>query len=232
MTNRPGVAVCRTAFVLFLATGSSSFGQFIQGGIRGGVPLTDNFDAIAAPFNCCSGIRSFTSTTNRYTVGPTVEVALPFKLSLELDALYKRYHYRETTFGVDTQARTKTTSNSWEFPLLLKYKLPPRLLRPFVDTGLSLHHVGGVKEASAFIVFPSTQFFSSSYSSPLLVHSFNTGFVIGGGGEIRAPFVHISPEIRYTRWVNENFRSPDHNLTSSRNQVEFLVGLTFGELAR
>ena len=224
--------MCRIAFVLFLAAGSSLFGQFIEGGIRGGIPLTDNFDAIAAPFNCCSGIRSFTSTTNRYTVGPTVEVALPFKLSLELDALYKRYHYRETTFGVDTQARTKTTSNSWEFPLLLKYKISTPLLRPFVDTGLSLHHVGGVKEATAFIVFPSAQFFSSSYSSPLLVHSFNTGFVIGGGGEIRAPLVHISPEIRYTRWGNENFRSPDHNLTSSRNQVEFLVGLTFGDLAR
>ena len=232
MMNRTGIAVCRIAFVLFLAAGSSSYAQLIQGGVKGGVPLTDNFNAIVAPFNCCSGIRSFTSTTNRYTVGPTVEVALPFKLSLELDALYKRYTYRETTFGIDTQGRTKTTSNSWEFPLLLKYKLSTPLLRPFVDTGLSLHHVGGVKEANALIVFPSTQFFSSSYSSPLLVHSFNAGFVIGGGGEIRAPFVHISPEIRYTRWGNENFRSPDHNLTSSENQVEFLVGLTLRGLAR
>jgi hypothetical protein len=101
------IVACRIAFVLFLAAGSSSFAQLIQGGIKGGVPLTDNFNAIAAPFNCCSGIRSFTSTTNRYTVGPTVEVALPLNLSLELDALYKRYHYRETAFGIDTQAGQK-----------------------------------------------------------------------------------------------------------------------------
>jgi hypothetical protein len=229
MSTRKGILLSRAALmVALLSAGSPAFAQFIQAGIKGGVPLTDYFDAINVPFNCCSGRQSYTSSTNRYTVGPTIEVSLPFHLAIELDALYKRYRFRGTTFGVDTISYAKTTANSWEFPLLLKYKLPTPFIHPFADVGISFHRLTGVKEVSnGFIVPLPTPFVSTTDTPEELDHRFNTGFVIGGGAEIHVPFIHISPEIRYTRWGNETFRSSDRDLTSSQNQVEFLVGLTF-----
>jgi hypothetical protein len=49
--------------------------------------------------------------------------------------------------------------------------------------------------------------------------------VIGGGVGIHALFLHISPEVRYTRWTSQHFTS--FLLNSNQNQAEFLLGITF-----
>ena len=201
--------------------------QLIQWGVKAGVPATDYFDAVAAPFNALGRV-SYTSNTNRYTVGPTIEVSIPFHLGIEMDALYKRYHFTGTTFGVDTIAQEKTTANSWEFPILLKYKSTIPVIHPFVDAGISLHRLADVTQVISRRIFPSpTQFVTTTDTPPELNHRFNAGFVLGAGMAVRVSAIHISPEIRYTRWGSENFRAPTGDLDSAQNQVEFLVGLTF-----
>jgi hypothetical protein len=50
--------------------------------------------------------------------------------------------------------------------------------------------------------------------------------VIGGGVGIHAPFLHISPEVRYTRWTSKHF-GVSNLLNSNQNQAEFLLGITF-----
>ena len=60
---------------------------------------------------------------------------------------------------------------------------------------------------------------------PLLQNADSKGFVFGVGFRYDLKLIKISPEIRYTRWDNEPFKLP--NLTSARNQTEFLVGITF-----
>ena len=52
--------------------------------------------------------------------------------------------------------------------------------------------------------------------------------MIGGGLEIRALFLRISPEFRFTRWGTANFREGISNLLeTNRNQGQFLVGFHF-----
>jgi hypothetical protein len=53
------------------------------------------------------------------------------------------------------------------------------------------------------------------------------GFVVGGGVDIHAVFLHISPEIRFTRWNSTQISDALGLLRSNLNQGEFLVGLTF-----
>jgi hypothetical protein len=62
------------------------------------------------------------------------------------------------------------------------------------------------------------------------------GFVVGAGVDIHAAFLHISPEIRFTRWNSTQISdvcslcaqtSGSGLLQSNLNQAEFLVGFTF-----
>jgi len=52
------------------------------------------------------------------------------------------------------------------------------------------------------------------------------GFVIGAGIDVHALVIHISPEIRYTRWASPHFNL-NGVINSNQNQAEFLVGITF-----
>ena len=194
----------------------------IHFGVKAGVPVTDYFDTN-------TGIRqTFASSTNRYTVGPEFELTLPHGFGFEVDALYKRFHFTGATTAVDVATNEKTTANSWEFPLLIKYRVSDHPIRPFVDVGLSLHHISDIKQITTTRVIPFGNPFTTSTSNPAeLDHQFNAGFVMGGGIELKTPLLRISPELRYTRWGNENFQSRSGLLNSTQNQVEFLVGLTF-----
>jgi len=51
--------------------------------------------------------------------------------------------------------------------------------------------------------------------------------VMGVGLDIHALVIHLSPEIRYTRWGTEHFKLPNGSFLSNQNQAEFLVGITF-----
>jgi hypothetical protein len=69
---------------------------------------------------------------------------------------------------------------------------------------------------------------SSSTGNPSqLNEKTTTGFVVGGGLDVRALLIHISPEIRYTRWGAQHFLDPNGGFHSNQNQAEFLVGITF-----
>jgi hypothetical protein len=61
-----------------------------------------------------------------------------------------------------------------------------------------------------------------------LVNDGSKGFVFGGGVEFSLLALRVQPEIRWTRWGSENFRSPVESIFKSNlNQAEFLVGFTF-----
>ena len=130
-----GLLVRTVVAASFFVAVSSAFAQQLEWGVKAGVPATDYFDAVSVPFNCCSGRASYTSSTNRYTVGPAIEISLPLRLGVEVDTLYKRYRFRSRSFGVDTFSQEKTTANSWEFPLLLKYKPTNAFKHTFIDAG-------------------------------------------------------------------------------------------------
>ena len=100
--------------------------QFLSVGVKAGIPLNDAFERVA-------NNTLFTSTTNRYIIGPQVELRLPFHLGVEGDALYRHY-------VVDGQG-----ASEWQFPILLKYHFKGvALVHPFIDAGPVFNHVSDI----------------------------------------------------------------------------------------
>lgn len=145
---------------------------------------------------------------------------------MELDALYRHLSYRDSYAAPvpGTVINEHVTSGAWEFPLLLKYRFTERVTAPYVSAGPACD-VLALK--NSFVSQSPGAATSGSDSSPLaLQHTAIAGFSAGIGLELRAAMLHISPEIRYTRWVSPHFST--FGLTDSKqNQAEFLLGFTF-----
>jgi hypothetical protein len=203
---------------LFLLGAVSAFSQPFTAGVKVGVPLTDFFQTVQ---NVSSSIP------NRYIAGVTAELRLPFGLGVEVDALYRRLHYDATVSnplsGITTD---RTTANSWEFPLLLKYRFPSKIVRPYVDAGVAWDTLSGLTDTITQTIAPTPTSTRTTSNPASLQHNTTTGFVIGAGLDVHAIVVHISPEIRYTRWGTGHFNL-NGVLNSNQNQAEFLVGITF-----
>lgn len=189
--------------------------QTIEFGVKGGTPILDPF-ILSSP---SGSFNNYSFSKERYTVGPTFELGLPYHLSVEADALYKRLDYVSYPFGFTT-FQASTGANSWEFPVLVKRHFFSGIISPFGDLGGSFRHVGG-----------STTFSNSAVQasqSPLeLVHSWSTGFAGGAGVDFVVGSFHVSPELRYTRWMTGNFSSSNGVLNSNLNSLDAIIGLTF-----
>lgn len=195
-------------FILLGAAAGVLCAQKLEWGARVGAPFTSVLTAG----------NSYSEQTTPLTVGPTAELLLPFGLGLEVDALYRRFSYNRTSGQF---ASTGVRSNSWEFPLLVKYRAPGVFVRPFADGGLSFRTLQGL-----------TQFGSSLLpgGDPAeLRNNSSRGLVLGAGLEVHLPFVRLSPELRFTHWGSKAFQSLDNgaSLSSRQNQLDLLVGITF-----
>jgi opacity protein-like surface antigen len=200
----------------------SGLAQPVSIGVTGGVPMTDFLNAAHGDQ------ASYATNTKRYTVGPTIEFHLPGRLSLEVDGLYKRVGYNFVgSDSTGNQLTARTTANSWEFPITGKFEITPGPLRPFIQAGVSVRNISGIRQVQDVVQAGTLN--QVTVSSPA---EFNTdtdlGFVFGGGVSIKAGRLRISPQIRYTRWGSENFRDPLHSLLHTNlNQADFLLGITF-----
>ena len=127
-----------------------------------------------------------------------------------------------TIGGVAGNLLAPFDADSWEFPLLLKKKFGgPDVVavsvKPFVDVGASFRRLGDIGNIGGFITGNNDEVDKSA-----------TGFVVGGGVEIRLLFIRLSPELRFTRWGTDNFRAGVANiLQTNRNQGQLLVGIHF-----
>lgn len=200
----------------------SALAQPIGFGIKAGVPFTDFTNAVR------SGSFDYTSSTQRYIVGPMVELRLPMGFAIEADALYRRFHYFASGNAVDVVLNQTTTGNAWEFPILAKYRFHMPVARPYIEGGVAWDTLQGLKQDVTQTVIPTKVTTTMSTSSPTELHkSTTTGFVMGVGLDVKALFIHISPEIRYTRWGARHFLDPNGGFGSNQNQAEFLVGISF-----
>jgi hypothetical protein len=221
---RCGFRYVVTVVLVFGLLTNIAVAQQLEIGIKGGVPLLDAFETNASQF------FHYTFNTKRYTVGPTATISLLLNLKFEADALYRRLDYDSTVMGVDTFSRSATPANSWEFPLLLKKQFTIGAVSPFGDAGYALRHVTG-RSHIVDIVFP-THIFDSTIPPPELVHTWTNGLVAGGGVTFRSGHLGISPEIRYTRWLDPNFRFSAASFHTNQNQADFLLGLSWEIFSR
>lgn len=185
--------------------------QPFSAGVKAGLPLTNFIDTV-------SGESS--TVTNRYLFGPTAELHLPFGLGIEVDALYRHFNYQDVIGSGVNAVTSLNSSGAWEFPVLLKYRFPGKLARPYVDAGVAWDKISGLSSEVTNSISHQTLANPSGQTN-----STTTGFVIGVGLDLHF-IIHILPELRYTRWTNQHFDIANI-LNSSQNQAEFMVGLTF-----
>ena len=197
-------------WLLFLCSAASVLAQPFSAGIKAGVPLSDFVSTVQ------SGTFDYASQTQRYIIGGTAELHLPLGFAVEFDALYRHLQYSATGNIAGVFTTSKTTASNWEFPLLLKYRFAFPVVRPYVDGGVAWDALSGLSQTV------------QTGSNPFEVKNNGaTGFVLGGGIDIHAAFLHISPELRYTRWFTAPITDVAGLLQSNQNQAEFLVGFTF-----
>src|SRR5215469_5413123 len=118
-------------------------------------------------------------------IGPALEVSLPRRFSVELDALHRPLRDRQMITVVGAAAPFSFSGNftnsttTWEFPVLAKYRLRLRRVNPFVEGGPTVRRP--VQTLSTY------------------------GVSAGGGVEIRWWAVHVAPTIRFSRWAANGF---------------------------
>ena len=204
----------RTFVALIILSAPSIFAQPVGLGIKGGVPFTDLFDAEN---------NAVDTDTQRYIIGPMLEVRLPAGWAIEVDALYSRANFSSVTAAAGSIITAPFNTNSWEFPILLKKKfggadVVAAAVRPYIGAGASFRHLSGLGNIGSFI----------TGNRGGEVDPNNTGFVVGGGVEIRALFIKIAPEVRFTYWGTDHFTEGVANLfKTNKAQGQFLIGLYF-----
>ena len=187
--------------LLFLLATTSVFAQPFSAGIKGGVPLTDLLET-------SQNISLYNASNQHYVIGGVAELRLPLGFGVEFDALYRHLQIS----NVSTSFTLAAGGGNWEFPLLLKYRFHFPVVRPYVDAGVAWDTLTGIKQAVE------------------LQRNTVMGYVAGFGVDIHAIVLHISPEIRYTRWSSQQVnvvQSSISVLQTNPNQAEFLVGITF-----
>jgi opacity protein-like surface antigen len=223
------------SLILFTVGALAAVAQPFTLGVKVGTPANQFLDTVE------SSNINFHSYTNRYLFGGTGELRLPFGLGVEVDALYRHYNFQ--TVGTLPPAGTTITAGAhtgaWEFPLLAKYRFPTKLVRPFVDAGIAWDRLQGFKQAIT-VVSPNPILPPTNLNQP--VNDTTTGAVVGFGLDIKVPFVHVSPEFRYTHWTSQHFVTGTPLTTSgnpfpgftagtgfstNQNQAEVMIGITF-----
>ena len=200
--------IIRTAFILGVFCAVSASAQSISVGVLGGAPFTD----------VVSNSMGFAPTSTNFAIGPTFQVNLPLSLRFEVDALYRPYSFSETStflIGAAQFSGTSTVSAmQWSFPFLLQYRIktPLPLVKPFVEAGVSFDHLADISSAASNITSgPGT-----------LLRQSNASVVLGGGVDVKIPFIRLSGELRYIHQGSADFQA-----ISNLNQAEVLVGVHF-----
>jgi hypothetical protein len=134
-------------------------------------------------------------------------------------------------FGIITTTTFDVKGNSWEFPLLVKYRLD-RGLRPYFAGGGVIRYITAVRARGQTTVQDLID--DTNVTTPLdsgdpfdLRKRLWPGFVVAAGFELERGRIRVLPEFRYTRWT-ANISDPCcGQLRINPNQAEFVVGILF-----
>jgi len=204
--------------LLLLLISGAALAQPFSAGLKAGLPLMDFLTDVQ---------NGSTTATSRYLFGPEVEVRLPLGLSVEFDALYRHFSYTNILGSAGNAVTSTGSSGNWEFPLVVKYKFPSKIVRPYLEAGAAWDTLAGLKNTVTENLCGSPNPVCNVLAAPPTASSKGTmGVVLGAGIDIHAAVIHIAPEVRFTRWAQQYFNLSGV-LNSGKNQAEVLVGVTF-----
>jgi len=189
---------------LTLLTATTALAQGFSVGVIGGVPFSD-----VAKDSIVGAVQSIPKSNN-FTVGPAFQVNLPFRLRIEVDALFRPYDL-DLVFSPTNTIQVR--GQQWRFPAMVQYRFGGGLIRPFVGGGVSFAHLSGLASAISTTV--------TSGPGQILHHT-DASPVLGAGIDVKIPLIRLSGEFRYTRHSVSNISQ-----FSNLNQAEFLLGIHF-----
>jgi len=174
-------------------------------GARGGASISDDANTVA-------GVAQGNGLGKTYVIGPTVGVRLPLGFSVEGDALYNR---QSLNFGQLGGFSAAAHSDSWEFPVMLKFTAGHGMIAPVLGAGFTARHINNFGSIPSYVLTGST-------------NANSLGFVAGGGFSFHVGPASITPEVRYTRWQSGTLaQSIVDSFIPGRNAIQVLLGLTF-----
>lgn len=197
------------AFVALISP-ALAWGQRVSFGFIGGTNLTRDFPISRTLYlddGFPGGLTTFDlySDTNSFIAGLAFEVAIDRRFALEANALHRNLQLKRRYIFPSGERREDggNTVGTWEWPILLKYRLPFGPGRLFLEAGPSFRtrHNPAPTEPSQF------------------------GATIGAGTEFGFRRLRFSPMIRYTRW---KYDGDYPRFATKRDQIEFLTSATFG----
>jgi len=192
--------------------------QKVTFGAITGAQLTEDFRSLACPdlgvspqdlVPRCPRIfgASFTTadSSQRFIIGPKVNVRFSRSFSLEVDALRREIRTEGSWTSLTCLPPDCSTLFSftqpyggteftWEFPVLGRYQMSGRKLKPFVEGGPSFRPAENREQF---------------------------GVTVGAGVERRLQMLRVSPAVRYTYWGYTGGRYPALN----QNQFQFVLGI-------
>jgi len=202
----------------FATVAPAVWGQPFYLGIKGGLVLTDSTTSVQSSGR--TGLSTFSLNLRRYSLGPFVEVKLPWRLRVESGFLYRRFDDTAVDYkGPSWWTAYRSRGSRREVPVVVKREWGVNRVRPFLGAG-------GVWSRVPVTDLEVERFYDAA-QPPLLVSrgegaSDNTGgWIVTGGLRVRAPGgLKITPEVRFTRYASGLW-------LPSRNQVDFFLGLGF-----
>ena len=201
---------------LMMAANSVLFGQSLSIGVKGGVRATDDFQYAA------------TSESRPYVVGPSASIGLPLGFAIEFEALYRRQGYSTGNGTPLYNTSIREADNVWEFPVLVRYRIPFGRVRPFVEAGWAPRIAHGSEDVNGAYLNGQLTYtyytFRSRTSWPI-----TSGEVVGGGVRFSAGRLQFAPEIRYTRWNQQaisGYFGDGPSYGSTQNQIDILLGIS------
>ena len=213
-----------TALLLTGLTVAARAQEFRFGG-KVGVPLTSYFET--GQVEVRGGVLASSSTTRRYTFGPSAEWLLTPRVGLEFDALYKRVGYVRTentsVSGVTIDSSVEGTGNSWDFPMMAKYRWDGDVA-PYVAGGFVLRYMGLSRVRGTSTVQTLQGTITTPIDTEENVPLFVPGATVALGVEFGHTKIRLLPEFRYSRWRRAIISGP---LRLQSNQIEFLLGVLF-----
>ncbi len=162
--------------------------------------------------------------SKRYLVSPAVELRLPLRSAVEVDALYSRFGLRSAQDGFFGFTAQSQRANSWEFPILGRF----RPIRPiFIEIGYVPRTMTGTTHFDSTIIDVAGDR-TRQVSDQKMAYQFTHGLIAGAGVDLPLGHLRFSPDVRYTRWFNRSFDhqgSHGFSLQSPRNRAEILLGI-------
>lgn len=137
--------------VLLLFCAAAVFGQRLSVGVKGGVPISGGFEGgVLGPVSTVPVLK-------RCTAGPSVEVALPWKIGLEFSALYSRMGWDQTRQGTPLldPYRSTTRAGAWDFAAMAKRRFARHAFAGFGPSARRLFTTRQIVDIDGFTV--STQ---------------------------------------------------------------------------